>query len=66
MKIICDSQSTIFLVKNPSYHYNNKNIDVQYHLVRYIEINTVLLEKVDTLENKENYFTKSMTTVKFS
>ena len=30
MKISCDSQSAIFLAKNPTYHSNTKNIDVQY------------------------------------
>ena len=47
MKVSCDSQSAIFMAKNPAYHSNTKNIDVQYHFMR----NKVLLEKVDTLEN---------------
>ena len=34
VRIECDSQSEIFLAKNPAYHSNTKNIDVQYHFVR--------------------------------
>jgi hypothetical protein len=48
MKINCDSQSTIFLEKNPTYHSRMKHIDVQYHFMRdMVERNKVLLEKVD-------------------
>jgi ribonuclease HI len=31
VRIECDSQSAIFLAKNPSYHSKTKHIDVQYH-----------------------------------
>ena len=31
MRIDCDSQSAIFLAKNPTYHSRTKHIDVQYH-----------------------------------
>jgi hypothetical protein len=67
MKITCDSQSAIFLAKKPTYHSNTKNIDVQYHFIRdMVEINKVLLDKVDTLENITDYLTKSVSVVKFS
>jgi hypothetical protein len=53
--------------KNPSYHSNTKQIDVQYHFVRdMVESNKVLLEKVDTLENMADSLTKSVSVVKFS
>ena len=32
IRIDCDSQSAIFLAKNPAYHSKTKHIDVQYHL----------------------------------
>eukprot|EP00253_Pinus_taeda_P005859 PITA_05859 len=32
-RIDCDSQSAIFLAKNPPYHSKTKHIDVQYHFV---------------------------------
>jgi hypothetical protein len=67
MKISCDSQSTIFLEKNPTYHSKTKHIDVQYHFMRdMVERNKVLLEKVDTLENIADSLTKSVSVVKFS
>jgi hypothetical protein len=67
MKISCDSQSAIFLAKNPTYHSMTKHIDVHYHFMRdMVESNKVLLEKVDTLENITNSLTKSVSVVKFS
>ena len=44
VRIDCDSQSVIFLVKNLSYHSKTKHIDIQYHFVRdMVEENKVLL-----------------------
>ena len=34
IRIDCDSQSEIFLAKNPAYHSKTKHIDVQNHFVR--------------------------------
>ena len=61
VRIDCDSQSVIFLAKNPDYHSITKHIDVQYHFVRdMVEGMKVLLENVaDSL-------TKSVSTEKFS
>ena len=51
IRIHCDSQTAIFLVKKPAYHSKTKHIDVQYHFVRdMIEDKKVLLVKVDTLK----------------
>ena len=67
VRIDCDSQSEIFLEKNPAYHSRMKHIDVQYHFVRdMVESMKVLLEKVDTLENVADLLTKSVSTEKFS
>ena len=67
MKIDCDSQSAIFLAKNPTYHSKTKHIDVQYHFVRDMaESKKVLLEKVDTSDNVANSLTKFVSTEKFS
>ena len=67
MRIDCESQSAIFLEKNPTYHLKMKHIDVQYHFVRdMIESKKVLLEKVDTLDNVANSLTKSVSTKNFS
>jgi hypothetical protein len=67
MRLECDSQSAIFLAKNPSYHLKTKHIDVQYHFVRdMVEEKKVLLEKVDTLKNVAHSLTKSVSTKNFS
>ena len=51
IRIDCDSQSAIFLARNPTYHSKTKHIDVQYHFVRdMVEDKRVLLVKVDTLK----------------
>ena len=51
VRLDCDSQSAIFLAKNPAYHSKTKHIDVQYHFVRdMVEEKKVLLVKVDTFE----------------
>jgi phosphoribosyl-AMP cyclohydrolase len=63
MRLDCDSQSAIFLAKNPFYHSNTKHIDVQYHFVRdMVEEKKVLLEKVDTLKNVADSLKKSVST----
>jgi hypothetical protein len=67
VRIYFDSQSAIFLAKNPSYHSKKKNIDIQYHFVRdMVEENKVLSIKVDTLKNVADSLTKSVSTEKFS
>jgi hypothetical protein len=67
VRIDCDSQSAIFLVKNLAYHSKTKHIDIQYHFVRdIVEENEVLLMKVETLNNVTYSLTKSVSTEKFS
>eukprot|EP00253_Pinus_taeda_P024026 PITA_24026 len=67
MRIDCDSQSEIFLEKNPAYHSKTKHIDVQYHFVRdMIEDKKVLLVKVDTLKNNVDALIKFVSSEKFS
>ena len=67
VRLECDSQSAIFLAKNPAYHAKTKHIDVQYHFVRdMVENKKVFLEKVDTVKNVANSLTKFVSTEKFS
>ena len=67
IRIDCDSQSAIFLAKNPGYHSKTKHIDIQYHFERYmVEAKRVLLVKVDTLKNVVDELTKSVSSHKFS
>ena len=67
VRIECDSQGAIILVKNPAYHSKTKHIDVQYHFVRdMIEEKKASLMKVDTLKNVADSLTKSVSIEKFS
>jgi hypothetical protein len=67
IKVSCDSQSAIFLEKNPSYHSKINHIDVQYHFIRdVVESNKVLVEKINTLENIADSLTNSLSAMKFS
>jgi hypothetical protein len=67
VRIDCDSQSAIFLVKNPTYYSKTKDIDVQYHFVRdMVEEKKVLIMKVDTLNNVAYSLKKYMSAGKFS
>ena len=65
LRIDFDSQSAIFLAKNPAYHSKTKHIE--YHFVRVmIEDKKVLLVKVDTLKNIADALTKFVSFEKFS
>ena len=67
VRLDCDSQSAIFLPKNPVYHAKTKDIDVQYHFVKdMVEDKKVLLEKVDTLKNVADSLMKYVSTEKLS
>ena len=67
IRIDCDSQSEIFLAKNPTYHSKTKNIDVQYHFVRdMVEDKRVFMVKVENLKNVADALMKSVSTHKFS
>ena len=66
-RLECDSQSAIFLEKNPSYHSKIKHIDVQYLFIKeMVENGKVLLENVDIVENIAYLLTKSVSLEKFT
>ena len=66
MTIYSDSQSAIYLVRNPTFHARTKHIDIQYNFVRdMVEDNKMKLEKVETLVNDPDGLTKPMSTEKF-
>ena len=47
-----DSQSAIFLAKNPVFHSKSKHIQMRYHFIRYlIEDKLVILEKISGSKN---------------
>jgi hypothetical protein len=67
VRIDFDSQSAMFMAKNPTYHSKTKHIDIQYHFVRdMVEENKVLLIKMDTLKNVADSLTKYVSTEKLS
>lgn len=59
MTIYCDSQSVIYLAKNPTFHAQTKHNDVQYIFVRdMVEDCRVKVVKVDTFMNVVDSITK--------
>ena len=67
IRLDCDSQSAIFMPKNPAYHDMIKHIYVQYHFVRdMVEDKKVLLEKVNTLKNVADSLMKYVSTKNLS
>jgi hypothetical protein len=67
VRIDCDSETAIFMVKKPTYHSKTKHTDIQYHFVRdMVEEKKVLLMKVDTLKNVADSLTKYVSTKNFS
>ena len=64
--ICCDSQSTICLAKNPTFHARTKHIDVQFHFVRdMVEDGKVNLKKVDNVKNVADALMKLVGIEKF-
>jgi hypothetical protein len=60
-----DSQSAIFLTKNPAYHSRMKHIQLRYHFIRsLLESEQLILEKIRGTENPVDMFTKSVTVEK--
>jgi hypothetical protein len=60
-----DSQSAIFLAKNPAYHSRTKHIQLRYHFIRsLLESEQLILEKIRGTENPADMFTKCVTVEK--
>ena len=56
-----DNQSCIFLSRNPGDFAKSKHIDTRYHFVReQVEAKTVILQKINTIENLADVFTKPL------
>jgi len=67
LKIICDSMSAIYLVKNQVYHVRTKYIDVRFHFVwEILEEGDIELQKIHTKENPADILIKIVKGVKFA
>ena len=57
-----DSQSDIFLAKNPAFHSRTKHIQVKYHFIRYfLNDEQLKLEKICGSQNPADMLTKGVT-----
>ena len=67
IQVYCDSQSSIYLVKDCMYHKRKKYIDVRYHRIRHwVVIEKVIdLVKISTKKNPIDMMTKTILMEKF-
>ncbi|KAB5556119.1 hypothetical protein DKX38_007028 [Salix brachista] len=57
-----ESQSAIFLAKNPAYHSRTKHISIRYHFIRsLLDDKQLLLEKICGSKNPADMLTKGVT-----
>ena len=64
--VFSDSQSAIYLTKNPMYHERTKHIDVRYHYIRDVVAEGDLkVCKISTHDNPADMMTKPVPTNKF-
>jgi hypothetical protein len=57
--LYCDSQSAIYLAKNPSFHARTKHIEVRYHWIRHVVSSKLVQpEKIHTDKNGSDMMTK--------
>ena len=60
-----DSQSDIFLAKNPTFHFRIKHIQLKYHFIRHLFSDEQLkLEKICGSHNSAEMLTKGVTVEK--
>ena len=56
------SQSAIFLVKNPTFHFKTKYIQIKYHFIRQLlDDEQLMLEKVCRSKNPADMLTEEVT-----
>ncbi|KAI4353150.1 hypothetical protein L6164_002120 [Bauhinia variegata] len=64
--LYCDSQSAIYLCKNPTFHGRSKHIDVKYHWIRdVLDSKSLELVKIHTNDNCLDMLTKILPRGKF-
>ena len=66
-RLYCDSESSINLANNLSFHSKTKHIHLRYHFIRStLEDGHLKLEKIHTSENHADMLTKGVTEEKLS
>lgn len=66
VNIFCDNSSTVNLSKNTVLHSRSKHIDVRHHFLREnVNLGVIKLEKVNTLNNVADIFTKPLPAERF-
>jgi hypothetical protein len=66
VKMYCDNQSAIFLVKNPIHPQRSKHIDMSYHFVRQLqENNKIAVEFFSSKDLLADIFTKALPAPRF-
>ncbi|KAI4357436.1 hypothetical protein L6164_001384 [Bauhinia variegata] len=64
--LYCDSQSAIYLCKNPTFHGRSKHINVKYHWIRdVLDSRSLELVKIHTNDNCSDMLTKILPRGKF-
>ena len=62
VKVFCDNQSALKMMKNPTYHARTKHISVQYHFIReLIEAKELAFQFVGTNLQCADFLTKGVT-----
>ena len=65
--IMIDNNATISITNNPVKHSRTKHIDVRHHFIRdCAEKKMIELEKVDTLDNLADLYTKAFDRTRFA
>ena len=66
IRLHSDSQSAIYLARDPVFHKRTKHIDIRFHKIReWIEREKIDLVKIDTKENPADMLTKPIPVEKF-
>ena len=66
MKVNCDNQGEIALVKDNKFHSRTKNIDLRYHFIREaVEDNKISISYIPMDENVSDVLAKALARPKF-
>ena len=66
MKLKCDSQSAIHLVKNHVFSGRSKHIEARYHRIRdWVEFKEIWIKKTHTDDNAADFLKKIVPAKKF-